>query len=243
MCSSLWAQVASHTIYFEHDAYDLTGKETEQLKWLLDKAPDIIIDSVEAYCNPKGKTEYNDQLASKRLHEVIQILTRWQVGVGIQKVIGEKHAFANDEDDPEWRKVIVYYHIPMKSKEPLTLEESFKIQVKTGVFEPIPLRIEFENASAVLKNYSYPELEKLTQLLRDHPEVSIFLRGHVCCSDSYDISYARAQRVYVYLVEQKIDKRRIKYEGFSNKEPIVPEVNDEDRQRNRRVDVVFSLQE
>lgn len=108
--------------------------------------------------------------------------------------------------------------------------------------EPIPLTIEFENASPIVREYSIPEMDKLFQFLNAHENVDIFIRGHVCCMDDYDISLARAKALNNYLVRRGISQSRIGYEGYSNRIPLVwPELTGEDQQRNKRVDVIFTI--
>ncbi|MFN5844233.1 MAG: OmpA family protein [Flavobacteriia bacterium] len=81
----------------------------------------------------------------------------------------------------------------------------------------------------------------LFAFLRDHEDISVFIRGHVCCSHDPALSTARAYVVYSMLIDRGISPKRLKYEGFSNTIPAIsPETNDNDRQANRRVDVIFS---
>ena len=83
---------------------------------------------------------------------------------------------------------------------------------------------------------------RLYDFLAENNEVYAFIRGHVCCAQDPELSTARAYVVYSTLLRKGIPVERISYQGFSNTIPAVyPEITDEDRQRNRRVDVLLSI--
>lgn len=96
---------------------------------------------------------------------------------------------------------------------------------------------------------SYETLEKLYQVLQANPNLKISIEGHVCCiknaPDALDIetnepnlSVNRAKEIYNYLIARGIDPKRLRYSGFGRSKPIVPEeVTDEDREKNRRVEI------
>ena len=91
---------------------------------------------------------------------------------------------------------------------------------------------------------SFPELEKLYQTLNDNPTLKIQIEGHICClgpqegNDFNELSVQRAQAVYNYLISKGIAPDRLKYIGLGTKNPIAsPEITDEDRQKNRRVEI------
>lgn len=104
------------------------------------------------------------------------------------------------------------------------------------------LNIEFIEGTAKMDVKSEAEVKEFAQFLKDHPNLSILIRGHVCCGNNMRISKARARAVYHELIKQGIDKDRLDYVGMSNSEPLVfPEKTNADRQRNRRVDVKFKV--
>lgn len=59
-------------------------------------------------------------------------------------------------------------------------------------------------------------------------------------ANDVELSTKRAMAVYNDLLLEGIDKSRISFQGFGNSLPISPELDEETRQLNRRVDVVFS---
>jgi len=92
-------------------------------------------------------------------------------------------------------------------------------------------------------------LNKLYEILVAHPTLKISIEGHVCCingyPDAYDIdskdnnlSLNRAKAISDYLVDRGIDANRLKYYGFGKSKPIVAiERNEDDAERNRRVEI------
>ncbi len=104
------------------------------------------------------------------------------------------------------------------------------------------LNIEFFEGTAKMDLKSEAEIKKFALFLKEYPNPSILIRGHVCCGNNMRISKARARAVYHELMKQGIDRKRMKYSGMSNTEPLVsPEKSNADRQRNRRVDVKFKV--
>jgi outer membrane protein OmpA-like peptidoglycan-associated protein len=54
------------------------------------------------------------------------------------------------------------------------------------------------------------------------------------------VSEARAKAIYDYLVQKGIDAKRLRYRGMGNYFPKVnPEITEEDRIANRRVEAVL----
>jgi len=96
---------------------------------------------------------------------------------------------------------------------------------------------------------SFETLEKLYQVLEANPNLKISIEGHVCCiknaPDALDIetneptlSVNRAKEIYNYLVSRGIDPKRLRYSGFGRSKPkVLDEVTDEDREKNRRVEI------
>jgi outer membrane protein OmpA-like peptidoglycan-associated protein len=106
---------------------------------------------------------------------------------------------------------------------------------------PINLNIQFVGDQSVyLNESSILEVVTLLEFLKKNPNKKAFIRGHVCCANDIELSIQRAFAVYNDLLLEGIDASRISYQGFGNTLPISPEFNEEMRQLNRRVDVIFS---
>lgn len=88
---------------------------------------------------------------------------------------------------------------------------------------------------------SEPVLKKLLKIMVENPNLKIQIQGHVCCFEEkwHEISSARAQYVHHYLKKNGIKKDRISYKDFGGSKPIypIPEENEAQRGRNRRVEI------
>ncbi len=92
-------------------------------------------------------------------------------------------------------------------------------------------------------NYLYI-LDYLSEEMKNHPDWTLKIRGHVCCGPSQRISEKRAKYVYRYLIQSGIQPSRMCYKGYSNTIPIsLEEKTEEDKQRNRRVDFMICFPE
>ena len=135
---------------------------------------------------------------------------------------------ANTETGAEIRK---WMYGPPK---PLTLEEAYALK------KDYQLNIEFTRGSYKIRNESKPELVYLADFLKDTPDAKILIRGHICCVNKKKYSKKRAKAVRDQLVKLGVNKKQLEYIGMSNSEPLIwPEVTEEDRKKNRRVDMQF----
>lgn len=98
-----------------------------------------------------------------------------------------------------------------------------------------------ENSFAVMSD-SRHKLFELLETMRLHPALKIKLQGHVCCmkADRQDLSTKRAKAVMQFLNLNGIEKNRLSFEGFGVSQPMypIPEQNADEREANRRVEVL-----
>ncbi|MEM9981676.1 MAG: OmpA family protein, partial [Bacteroidota bacterium] len=101
--------------------------------------------------------------------------------------------------------------------------------------------IYFGRGSAALLPDSYPELNKLVEMMDENPKVEIRLEGHTEIYGNKKsltkLSESRVLSVKNYLVSQGIDQKRIKYKGYGPIRPITVKGSEKERQLNRRVEV------
>jgi outer membrane protein OmpA-like peptidoglycan-associated protein/Tol biopolymer transport system component len=119
----------------------------------------------------------------------------------------------------------------IKEEAPESTEESKPVILK-NVF--------FASGSAELLPESTNELDRLHDLLNDHPELRIQINGHTddvgSDEDNILLSEARAKAVYDYLVEKGIAEDRLRYKGFGETKPIADNATAEGKQTNRRTE-------
>ena len=100
--------------------------------------------------------------------------------------------------------------------------------------------------SARVVPQSQPVLYELLCAMQENPSLKIEIQGHICCQTEGDndltyLSTQRAKIIYNYLVRKKIDRKRLSYKGYGNTQPIypIPEKNEEERDANRRVEILI----
>lgn len=103
------------------------------------------------------------------------------------------------------------------------------------------LMVFFDFNKTELKEESYPDLDNAIQFLQEKSDVNIGIEGHTdnVGDPAYNLKLSkdRASSVVDYLVKNGIDKKRISSTGFGEKNPKVPNNNDENRAKNRRVEM------
>lgn len=110
--------------------------------------------------------------------------------------------------------------------------------------EPIILRnVFFAVGNAQLQSASFPELQRLVQLLQTNPQMRIQINGHTddvgADIDNQKLSEQRAKAVYDYLVQNGITAARLLYKGYGETKPIASNATPEGRQQNRRTEFIM----
>jgi outer membrane protein OmpA-like peptidoglycan-associated protein len=113
---------------------------------------------------------------------------------------------------------------------------------KVGESVRVP-NLYFKNNSAVVVPASQPTLYDLLCLMEENPTLKIEIQGHICCqtkADQFDVSTARARAVYLFLVRNHIDRKRMTFKGYGISRPIhpIPEKNEREADENRRVEIM-----
>lgn len=101
--------------------------------------------------------------------------------------------------------------------------------------------ITFETNSADLNETSFGELERVVKLMKDNPDIKIEISAHTddIGTDRYNLklSNKRAQSVIDYIVNNEIPSNRLIAKGYGESKPLAPNSNDENRAKNRRVEL------
>lgn len=101
----------------------------------------------------------------------------------------------------------------------------------------------FESKQFALKNESFLELNRIVKFLEQNPTVKIEIGGHTddVGSDENNLvlSEKRAFEVYMNLISKSVSKDRLTYVGYGETKPKVPNINDQNRGMNRRVELMI----
>ena len=82
-------------------------------------------------------------------------------------------------------------------------------------------------------------LDEVVNVMKESKELNITIYGHTCNIGSdkanYNIGMRRAEVAKAYLLGKGIDKNRIKIESKGDLEPLMPNVDKDSREKNRRI--------
>lgn len=215
---------------------------------------------LDAYCDTTGTVAYNKALAKRRADYIQNQLSSAESAFMQINIIGEPtKSQVQKHTDQFWRRVDLIVKIP-QVVEVLEAEEApvgvvaeteqiideFKSFISDSTQNEIKIDLTirfFPGSASILPEYE-DQLWVLFDFMHVHDNLDAIIQGHVCCSDDYPLSYQRAKMVYNFLTERSISVRRLSYEGFSDSRPKVsPELTEQDRIQNRRVEVVFKKRE
>ena len=247
--------------YFESNLAELKGDQKRKFDVFIDtiNSSKFKINDVQSFCDNSGSDDYNAQLAYKRLTQIKNQLS----SIGFNNISSQSNGetlsgeSTMPEDLMKWRKVEIHIEPIIEIENPQfddhensvveeTLFSSFDEltidDLKENNFEPVILKIEFfPGTNALLNEYSYYELDRFFLFMKRNENATAFIRGHVCCGSDLYLSMERAYAVYNSLIQGGISPKRLSFKGYDNTMPLVEETSEENMQKNRRVDVIFSF--
>ncbi|MBF6609147.1 MAG: OmpA family protein [Flavobacterium sp.] len=246
---SLTSSAQQLEVYFDFDKHTLNAQAMRELNAWAGKNQHVEVSKIYGYCDWKGSSSYNDTLSLKRVDEVYNFLRNSGIKVlADYEMIGFGKDFEQEKDQWANRKVVVHYSD--KPRTAITTIDSTSLggkikRSKNG--DKIKLEnINFFNMSARVVPQSQPVLYELLCAMQENPSLKIEIQGHICCQTEGDndltyLSTQRAKIIYNYLVRKKIDRKRLSYKGYGNTQPIypIPEKNEEERDANRRVEILI----
>ena len=111
----------------------------------------------------------------------------------------------------------------------------------------IELNVEFDTAKAVIRPQSFVEIDKAGEFLKKYTATNGVIEGHTDSQGSNEynqkLSQSRAEAVRDYLVEKfQLEPSRLTAKGFGEDRPIATNDTVEGRQKNRRIEAVFTTQ-
>ena len=251
-------------IHFPFDVHELPSSNKSFLNKLQLKIKPSQISSivVVGHTDQLGTEEYNFQLSIQRAKAVYQFLkTHWKnlserieievSGLGKSKLL---YIDSSEESRKENRRVEVYIRFDNNytrtpiNKVPTNLEQQLTNPALTVNDRILLQNVNFDRGKHLLLPEALTILDNLSEILINHPGISIRIEGHVCCTmkddDDYDIetnqknlSVMRAFTVYNYLINKGIDTNRLGYIGFAHKYPLADESSIAGQDVNRRVEI------
>lgn len=209
----------------------------EQVLTRLSKIDASLISVIKlvGYTDSTGSLKRNKVLAADRIRSVESLLESQSFShAKAEKVnANELSGYRSVPDELNRRVDILIYG----KKNAPTTTIAFELN------KPVNLNINFVGGKADILPVSYPNLEKLRNILLEDTTLLVKLHGHVCCDNDMELSVKRAYAVMQYLIHSEIDEDRISAEGFSNSMELFPDDSEEHMSQNRRVEAIFYRKE
>lgn len=232
VCSQTNQTSDSINIFFDSGKSNVSLLELKKIKSIKNRyTPKEVVINLRGYADELGSNNYNLILSKKRVNAVKKLIKGYRIlkkeGVGELKGISFKN-----------RKVLIeVIKKEQKGNSFSNLKVGDEVVLKNVLF--LPGTDSFDKSSI-------KSLTELYSFLKEKSKVRIKITGHICCpktdnpkTDAYNsltgvrnLSEARAEKVYKYLIRKGILKKRIKYEGMAYKKPL----GKEDKY-NRRVEI------
>jgi len=243
----IYSQEKQFQVFFDFNISESNQTSNEKLNDWIKQNPTAEVSKIYGYCDAVGSLEYNDTLSLKRANHTFEILKSNSIAIkGTIEIKGFGERFSKSKIDSENRKAVIFYTIPKKiipaDKKNETLTEDVKTK-KVG--DKLRLKnLNFYNRSGRMVKSSFPIVEELLHILQDNPKLKIEIQGHICCqigTDVEDIGGLRAKAVYDFLIENSIDKSRLRYKSFGSSLPLypIPEKSEWEKDQNRRVEILI----
>ena len=133
--------------------------------------------------------------------------------------------------------------LKQKQDSVITAANAGNLKHEPLVLEKATLHFNFDFNSTALDGETTEYLDELAKALIDNPELKIKLVGHTdnVGSEKFNqrLSINRAQTLKGYLVGKGVDTERIVAEGKGMKEPLNKNETEEDKAKNRRVELTI----
>lgn len=234
-------------VFFDFDKHEINPVAHQKLVDWIENSKDIEVYKIYGFCDWKGTNPYNDTLSVKRVQAIYHFLKERNVNIkNHYEIKGFGEDFTQSKVQAENRKaIIIFDKIKPKTAEAIVLEELNEKMKAAKVGDLIKLKnIYFYNNSAKLVPKSRPILYELLCIMNDYPKLKIEIQGHICCQTEpgkYDVSIPRAKAIYNFLVQNKVDRKRLSFKGFGITRPInpIPEKSEEEENENRRVEILI----
>ncbi|WBA08236.1 OmpA family protein [Salinivibrio kushneri] len=106
--------------------------------------------------------------------------------------------------------------------------------------ESFELNVQFETASARVREDQYADIRRLADFMRRYPQATVTIEGHASkvgnASYNMQLSQRRAEAIANVLVKEfYIDRNRVDAQGFGETQPLIDDESDRANEQNRRV--------
>jgi outer membrane protein OmpA-like peptidoglycan-associated protein len=142
-------------------------------------------------------------------------------------------------ETPNYASVTANLNLPVVDKFKEFNQDLYLVPLEKGAVIRMN-NIFFDVNKSELKKISFPELNRIVELMKERPTLKIQIGGHTDsdADEAYnlDLSNRRAASVYNYLVKAGIEPARLTSKGYGEAVPQVPNTTPENKAINRRVE-------
>ena len=249
-------------IYFDLNKADISPESKKMLDTLF-QIPTIKAVRITAYTDFLGDDSLNLELSQKRSENTKAYLLEKKFpvnkitvcqGLGVHRNSSEANRTNKDDKGIREHRLVEVVYVFEK---PQPVSPLIDTTIKTIIKEEeivvgsnlVLENIIFQGGMSVLVPGAEKYLYQLLEIMQKYPTMKIEIQGHICCrpsgQDAYDyarknnrLSVNRAQVVYIFLVKNGINKKRMTYEGFGSSIKLFPEEKTKEEQElNRRVEI------
>ncbi len=246
--------------HFDSGEDALSKNEKSRLSMELSAINNSEVKRIEVfgYCDDVGNSTSNLELSIRRAEYVKRLLVRMSFSAGKVEILEGKGEQALEKDtdtsigDARSKNRRVEIRMVFTDEEEKASEEAVQTVEKLSLKDMetgdkmVLKNILFKGGTDEILNYSFPEMRHLLSELENNPKYKIRLEGHICCQNNglegkndrtgrWDLSVARAQAVYDYLIKKGISPSRLEYVGLKSAFPLGGEIL-----FDRRVEVVIT---
>ena len=200
----------------------------------------IIVNTTDINNNDKVKTRLkftnkdNSEVIEDYSNELVQLRNgdRYEIASRSKGYFFATTEFDSDDLDPDQIVDGVYsarFELPL---EPIKVGAHLELK---GIY--------FDSNSSELQDQSIDELKRVIHLMEDNPEIVIEIAAHTdnVGSSEYNLKLSedRAKSVVNYLQLQGVDKDKTIARGYGESKPVVPNNSEENKAKNRRVNLMI----
>ncbi|TYZ06331.1 OmpA family protein [Hymenobacter lutimineralis] len=189
--------------------------------------------------NTKKPLKADVQLYDVQTNELVQYVTSDPLDGDYTVVLNEgRHYAMYASADGYLLKSLSFDYSDKHTFDPLTLDlyldplRAGRTMVLNNLF--------FETNEYKLKPTSRTELNRLIGFMQQYKDVQVEIAGHTddvgAEADNEKLSLNRARSVYEYLSANGVSSTRIRFRGYGENKPLVPNDSEASRQQNRRIE-------
>jgi len=104
--------------------------------------------------------------------------------------------------------------------------------------------VEFVFRTVSLKDSSFQTLDRIADVLKEHPDLKLIVEAHTCEVGGDDLndrlSRERGAVVRTYLISKGVKPEHVKFYGYGKRRPVTADTPGKDRNRDGRIEFMLT---